>query len=107
MGRLFHSMTSRLLFAAKIARPDIQVDVAYLCTRGRAPTVSDYQILIGVVRYLRGIKRLPLIIGWDKTGKILWNIDALFTVHDDILYTWVDVIYIHLLSHYYVMVYLF
>ena len=28
----FHSMTARLLFAGKRARPDIQVAVAYLCT---------------------------------------------------------------------------
>ena len=34
----FHSMTARLLFAAKRARPDIQVAVAYLCTRVREPT---------------------------------------------------------------------
>ena len=31
----FHSMTARLLFAVKRARPDIQVAVAYLCTRVR------------------------------------------------------------------------
>ena len=30
----FHSMAARILFAAKRARPDIQVAVAYLCTKG-------------------------------------------------------------------------
>jgi hypothetical protein len=29
----FHRTTARLLFAAKRARPDLQVDVAYLCTQ--------------------------------------------------------------------------
>jgi hypothetical protein len=34
----FHRATARLLFAAKRARPDLQVAVAYLCTRVKAPT---------------------------------------------------------------------
>jgi hypothetical protein len=37
----FHRTTARLLFAAKRARPDLQVAVAYLCTRVKAPTQSD------------------------------------------------------------------
>ena len=34
----FHSMTARLLLAAKRARPDIQVAVVFLCTRVIEPT---------------------------------------------------------------------
>jgi hypothetical protein len=34
----FHRTTVRLLFAAKRARPDLQVAVAYLCTRVKCPT---------------------------------------------------------------------
>ena len=39
----FHSMTVRRLFVTKRAIPDIQVAVAYLYTRVKEPTVSDYE----------------------------------------------------------------
>ena len=38
-AEFFHSTTARLLFATKQARPDIQVAVAYLCTRVRETTI--------------------------------------------------------------------
>ena len=41
----FHRVTARFLFAAKRARPDIQVAGAYLCTRVKCPTESDYNKL--------------------------------------------------------------
>ena len=41
-ANLFHSMTARLMFAAKQAQPDIQVAVAYLCTQVRESTKDDY-----------------------------------------------------------------
>jgi hypothetical protein len=49
----FHRTTARLLFAAKRARPDLQVAVAYLCTRVKAPNQSDYRKLTRVIKYLR------------------------------------------------------
>ena len=79
----FHSMTARLLFAAKRARPDIQVAVAYLCTRVREPTVDDYIKLTRVIRYIRHTVHLQLIIGWDASGTLLWSIDASFAVYND------------------------
>ena len=78
-----HSMMSRLLFAAKRVRPDIQVPVAYLCTRVREPTEDDYVKLTRVIRYLRGTIYLPLVVGWDASGTLLWSIDASFAVHKD------------------------
>ena len=79
----FHSMTVRLLFAAKQARPDIQVAVAYLCTRVWEPAEDDYLKLARVIRYLHTTVHLPLVIGWDDTGELLWSIDASFAVHND------------------------
>ena len=58
-----HSMTARLLFAAKRAHPDIQVDIAYLYTRVKAPTVNDYEKLSRVIRYICCTVHLPLVIG--------------------------------------------
>ena len=59
----FHSMMARLLFAAKRAQPDIQVVVAYLCTRVREPTEYNYLKLTRVIRYLRNTVHLAMIIG--------------------------------------------
>ena len=67
----FHRRTARLLFAAKRARPDIQVAVAYLCTRVKAPDQSDYAKLTRVIRYIRRTIHMPLVLGWDKSGTLL------------------------------------
>ena len=48
----FHIMTARLLFACKRVRPDIQVGVAFLCTRVKDPTEEDYRKLARVIKYL-------------------------------------------------------
>ena len=80
---LFHRTTARLLFAAKRARPDIQVAIAYWCTRVKGPNKADYVKLARVIRYLRRTMHLPLVLGWDKSGTICWNVDASFAVHKD------------------------
>ena len=79
----FHSMTAWLLFATKRARPGIQVAVAYLCTRVQEPTEDNFLKLTRVIRYLHDTVHLPLIIGWDTSGTLLWSIDASFAVHND------------------------
>ena len=80
----FHSMTARLLFAAKRAQPDIQVAVAYVCTRVREQMKDDYLKLARVIRYLFNTVHLTLIIGWDASETLLWSIDASFAVQHDI-----------------------
>jgi hypothetical protein len=79
----FHRTTARLLFAAKRARPDLQVAVAYLCTRVKSPSQSDYRKLTRVIKYLRLTISVPLILGWDGTGQLRWSVDASFAVHKD------------------------
>jgi hypothetical protein len=79
----FHRSTARLLFAAKRARPDLQVAVAYLCTRVKSPNQSDYRKLTRVIKYLRLTVSIPLILGWDGTGVLTWSVDASFAVHKD------------------------
>jgi hypothetical protein len=59
----FHRITARLLFASKRARPDLQVTVAYLCTRVKSPTISDYVKLVRVIKYIRATIQLPLLLG--------------------------------------------
>jgi hypothetical protein len=79
----FHRTTARLLFAAKRARPDLQVAVAYLCTRVKSPSQSDYRKLTRVIKYLRLTVSIPLVLGWDGSGRLRWSVDASFAIHKD------------------------
>ena len=80
---LFHQITARLLFAAKRARSGIQVCVAFLCTRVKDPHEDDYKKLRQVIKYVQETIHLPLVIGADGSGNLVWNIDAAFAVHRD------------------------
>ena len=42
-AEFFHQHVARLLFASKRARPDIQVCVAFLCTRVKSPNKQNLQ----------------------------------------------------------------
>jgi hypothetical protein len=79
----FHQTTARLLFAAKRARPDLQVAVAYLCTRVKCPNQSDHRKLTRVIKYLRRTVSIPLVLGWDGSGQLKWSVDASFAIHKD------------------------
>jgi hypothetical protein len=79
----YHHTTARLLFAAKRARPDLQVAVAYMCTHVKAPTVSDYHKLGHTFKYLCGNIFMPLVLGWDGTSLLTWSVDASFAIHND------------------------
>jgi hypothetical protein len=59
----FHRTTARLLFAAKRARPDLQVAVAYICTQVKSPNRSDYRKLTRVIKYVRLTVSIPLVLG--------------------------------------------
>ena len=80
---LFHRRVARLLFAAKRARPDLQTAIAFLCTRVKSPDVNDYEKLKRVIQYIRATIFIPLVLGWDESGNIVWSIDASFAVHGD------------------------
>ena len=49
----FHNMNAKLLFATKQERPNIQVAVAYLCTRVQKSTEDDFLKMARVIQYLR------------------------------------------------------
>jgi hypothetical protein len=80
---MFHHNTAKLLFAAKRARPDLQLAVAFLCTRMRAPDTNDYKKLGRLMKYIWATIGLPLILAMDKSGKIRWYIAVAFAVHND------------------------
>ena len=71
------------LYVAKRARSDIQVAVAFLYKRVKCPITGDWKKLGRLVQYVRATIHLPLIIGTDSTGNMVWSIDASFAVHMD------------------------
>ena len=79
----FHRMVACLLFVAKRTQPYLQVEIAYLCTRVKAPNECDYDKLRRVIKYIRRTIHLPLLLGWDESGTITWSVDASFAVHGD------------------------
>lgn len=44
---------------------------------------EDYSKLARVIKYLKETIHLPLIVGTDESGNMVWNIDASFAVHPD------------------------
>jgi hypothetical protein len=82
-GKYFHTMTAKLLFLSKRARPDLQQAVAFLTTRVRKPDKDDYKKLGRVIKYLRGDPHLPLTLEAVDTRVMKWWVDASFAVHPD------------------------
>ena len=49
----------------------------------KAKDVIGRYKLTRVIKYLRLTISIPLVLGWDGTGKLLWSVDASFAIHDD------------------------
>ena len=79
----FHTMVAKALFLSKRARPDIQIAVAFLCTRVREPTIEDWNKMIRLMDYLKRTQEDCLLISMDDTGTIKWYIDVAYAVHPD------------------------
>jgi len=50
-GQLFHHLVAKLLYLSKCTRQDIQIAVAFLCTRVREPDTEDYKKLTKHKKY--------------------------------------------------------
>ena len=77
----FHRIVARFLYAAKRARPDIEVAVAFLCKRIKKPNIGDWNKLKRLARNVRATIHIPLLLGYDKSGCLVWSIDAAFAVY--------------------------
>ena len=76
-------MVAKGLFLSKRSRPDIQMTIAFLCTRVRKPTMEDLDKLHHLLYYLKRTKDECLILKMDNTGTIKWYIDVAYAVHPD------------------------
>jgi hypothetical protein len=77
----FHNLVAKTLYCTKRARPDTCTAVAFLTTRVRKPDKDDWAKMVHMMKYLRGTKNLPLILGANGSGILKWWIDASFAVH--------------------------
>jgi hypothetical protein len=81
--KMFHTITAKLLFLSKQARPDLQQAVGFLTTRVKCPDTDDLKKLYRVIKYLRGTAELKLTLEADDAHVIKWWVDAAFGVHND------------------------
>jgi hypothetical protein len=65
----FHSIVVKLLYVSKRCHLDIQLPVAFLCTRVAVSTSEDWQKLKRVLEYLKGTIDDELMIGADELTK--------------------------------------
>jgi len=79
--QVFHHIVAKLLYLCKRTRHDIQMAMAFLCTRVKSPDSDDYKKLTHVIQYLRGKQDITLTI---KPGDHLnWWVDSSYAVHPD------------------------
>ncbi len=81
--KLLHSITAKLLFVAKRARPDSQVPIAFLTSRVTKADVDDWGKLWRLLKYLNGTIDLPLTLSIDDMCVVKTWVDAAFATHHD------------------------
>ena len=70
-----------MLFATKRARPDTGTAISFLMTRTKEPDRDDWSKLAHLMKYVRGTRKLPLILGANGSGMLKWWIDGSYAVH--------------------------
>jgi hypothetical protein len=79
----FHSVVAKLLYVSKRGRLDIQLAIAFLCTRVSCSTEKDWQKLKRVLEYLKGTLDEFLTLGADNITMMKTWVDASYAVHND------------------------
>jgi hypothetical protein len=77
----FHNLVANTLYATKRARPDTCTAIAFLTTIVREPDKDDWTKLVHLMRYIRGTRTMPLILGANGSGILKWWVNASFAVH--------------------------
>ena len=68
----FHSHVAKNLCFSERGRPDIQVAVAFLCTRVKNPTQQDWHKLMRLMRHLKGTQDVVLTLGTKAGASMKW-----------------------------------
>ena len=79
----FQSVIAKHLYVSKRARRDIELPIAFLCTRVACSTEQDWLNLKRVLEYLYGTLEKILMLGADKIQKMKTWVDTSYAVHKD------------------------
>jgi hypothetical protein len=82
-SEIFHSVTAKLLYVSHRGRLDIELPIAFLCTRVSKSTIQDWGKLKRVLEYLNGTMDEYRVIGADDLSKVSTWVDASYAVHKD------------------------
>jgi hypothetical protein len=81
----FHNLVAKTLYATKRARPDTCTAIAFLSTRVQEPDKDDLEKLVHMMRYIRGSRKMPLILSANGSHDILkWWVDSSFALHPNL-----------------------
>jgi len=80
----FHSIVAKLLYISKRGRLDIQLTVAFLCTRVSCCTEQDWSKLKRLLQYLHRTQNEYLVLGADALTTLRTWVDAAYGVHHDL-----------------------
>jgi hypothetical protein len=78
----YHTITAKLLYLAKRARPDILTVVSFLCTRVTKPTEEDMKKLMHLLGYLHATRTKVLTITKRVGTRIEMYVDAAYGLHE-------------------------
>jgi hypothetical protein len=78
----FHTITAKLLYLAKRARPDILTVISFLCTRVTAPTVEDKSKLKHLLGYLHSTRNQVLTNNKPHNDQLVMYVDAAYALHE-------------------------
>ena len=81
--KIFHSIVAKLLYVSHRGRQDIQLPIAFLCTRVSKSTEQDWKKLRRVLEYLNGSIEDTRFVGADDLQKMKTWVDAAYAVHAD------------------------
>jgi hypothetical protein len=79
---VFHTITAKLFYLAKRARPDILMVISFLCTRVTGPMVEDRTKLDHLLGYLHGTRNQVLTINKPEDNQLVMYVDAAYALHD-------------------------
>jgi len=82
-AELFHHIVAKLLFVSRRARIDLQLAVAFLCTRVSKSTEEDWEKLRRILKYTYKTIDLPRVIGAENINMLQTWVDAAYAVHND------------------------
>ena len=78
---IFHRTTAKLLFVSRRGRPDIQLPIAFLCTRTTKSDEDDWKKLKRLMQYINTTMDLILTLSAEDIAIIKWWVDASYAIH--------------------------